>query len=126
MRDPRALISLYKTEKQQMHSQSERICKLMSKNIEDGSKIPDQFYKKVRYEDFIENPLNIIEDVLNFVGLDKLRVEILNRIKPNLIKKASNWKKEMNWEDIKIVQDNCVEVLNALKYNIFNSSNFEN
>ena len=124
VRDPRALIHLYKTEKQQIKGQSERICKLMSKNIEDGSNMPDQFYYKIRYEDLVENPLTTIENVLNFVDLDILPVKEINQIKLNLNEKTSNWKKELNFEDIKVVQDSCADVLNALNYTVLNSSSY--
>ena len=124
VRDPRALIHSYKTEKQLIQSQSERICNSLSKNIKDGANMPDEFYNRIRYEDLVESPLTTIKNVLNFVGLDILPVKEINQIKLNLGEKASKWKKELNFEDIKIVQNSCADVLNALNYTVFNSTSY--
>ena len=122
------------------------VCSRLSVNLmfldglERNSKIWNQ-YMRIRYEDFILNPLGAALKIYKFVGLEMtmkvkewLDVAFTTANKKSLAKSSpqglkrniksvlNNWRIDLNFETVQEIQAKCDNILKNLGYRIYKSN----
>ena len=98
-------------------------------------------YMRVRYEDFVLNPIGLTSKIYKFVGL-KMTLEIKNwldtafseknsnelaktapfSLQRNIKSVLNNWRKDMSFEAVQEIQSKCERILKILDYKIFRNN----
>ncbi|XP_076315727.1 carbohydrate sulfotransferase 1-like [Tachypleus tridentatus] len=87
-------------------------------------------YFVLRYEDLIENPLNITKSLFKFLGFKTLSKSVIKFLKQSILRFSisgrilhmnssyftSHWKQQLSFSDIMSIQENCSDVLTKLNY----------
>ncbi|XP_022255252.1 carbohydrate sulfotransferase 1-like [Limulus polyphemus] len=90
-------------------------------------------YFLLRYEDLIENPLNITKSLFKFLGFKSLSKSVVKFLKQNVLPfsisgriqhtnssyYASHWKQQLSFSDIMSIQESCSDVLTKLDYRMY-------
>ena len=95
---------------------------------------------RIRYEDFVLNPIGHTSKIFDFVGI-KMHMAVkdwldqamsttndvnLSRLSPHGMKRnvrqvLNAWRQELSFEAVQEMQTKCKEVLNHLEYEIFHN-----
>ena len=122
-----------------------RVCNRLQQNLPVGdlmmkSSSLRKKYLRIRFEDFVVNPIRVTEEIYKFVGLS-----MTNQVKEWLSKAISEknpkglsrsqrfsitrnskdvlvaWRKELSFEKTLLIQEICYDVLTKLNYKIYDN-----
>jgi len=98
-------------------------------------------YFRIRYEDFVLNPLGVTLKIYKFVGLDMtlgikdwldtafsvtndddLAKKATQALKRNVKSVLNNWRNDLSFEAVQEVQMKCKKILNILDYKTFQNN----
>ena len=146
VRDPRAVISsrreLNETEDQKysykdapsLRKSARDLCRQMLRNLKQGAAIKEWVghYHVIRYEDVATRPIYAVKELYNYVGI-KQSQEIFDWIRKNTNAKKkthffsttknatvsiNKWKSNLDLKTIRLVEQECREVMIALGYKL--------
>ena len=124
------------------------VCNRLLANLEFLEKVENNSsfwtkYMRIRYEDFILNPLGYALKIYEFVGInmtlevkqwldvamsvtnkDSLYKKSPSGLKRNVKTVLNNWRKDLSFPIVKEIQTKCEEILNILEYKVY-KNNYE-
>jgi len=115
-RDPRDVISSYKTKKWGGNSAMDNILLIkyiFNKWDDEKTKIPEDKYYEVKLEDLVRRPEKELKNIVDFLGIKYEK----NLLSVDLSKSHSGrWKKDLSKEEVEVIEKHLKDILNKYNY----------
>ena len=123
VRDPRDQMSLLRPA--ELARESQRTCDLMRQNMAYGGNLYADNYMLVRFEDATERPLEVAAELLAFLGVPRMPVEVRQwldeavesrRGEGDPLAEVNAWRSKLTLNETQQIQESCELLLRELDY----------